>query len=50
VTLVLINVLCLRITIYHIHRVSKNVPPMVCYNFDTNEQILIFLAAMLPIK
>jgi len=25
-----------------LHRVSKNVPPMACYNFDTHEQILIF--------
>jgi len=29
--------------IFHItHRVSKNVPPMTCCNFDTHEQILIF--------
>jgi len=26
-----------------IHSVSKNVPPLACYNFDTREQILIFL-------
>jgi len=32
------------------HRVSKNVPPLACYNFDTREWILIFLAEMLPIK
>jgi len=25
-----------------IHRVSKNVPRLVCYNFDTREWILIF--------
>jgi len=25
-----------------IHLVSKNVPPMASYNFDTHEQILIF--------
>ena len=25
-----------------VHRVSKNVPPMTCYNFETHEQILIF--------
>ena len=25
-----------------IHRVSKNVPPLACYNFDTHEWILIF--------
>jgi len=36
--------------ICNIHRVSKNVPPMACYNFDTHEQILNFLAEMLPIK
>jgi len=24
------------------HRVSKNVPPLACYNFDTHEWILIF--------
>ena len=32
----------------HIHCVSKNVPPLACYNFDTREWILIFLAEMLP--
>jgi len=26
-----------------LHRVSKNVPPLACYNFDTHEWILIFL-------
>jgi len=26
----------------NVHRVSKNVPPMACYNFDTHEWILIF--------
>jgi len=25
-----------------IHRVSKNVPPVACYNFDAHEWILIF--------
>jgi len=29
---------------------QKNVPPLACYNFDTRERILIFLAEMLPIK
>jgi len=29
---------------------QKNVPPFACYNFDTCERILIFLANMLPIK
>jgi len=33
-----------------IHRVSKNVPRLVCYNFDTLERIWYFLAEMLPIK
>jgi len=33
-----------------IHRVSKSVPPLACYNFDAHEWILIFLAQMLPIK
>jgi len=28
-------------TLYHIYTVSKNVPPVACYNFDTREQILI---------
>ena len=23
----------------NLHRVSKNVPPVACYNFDTHEQI-----------
>jgi len=27
---------------FHIHRVSKNVPPLACYNFDIHEWILIF--------
>jgi len=26
----------------NVHRVSKNVPPLACYNFDTCERILIF--------
>jgi len=26
----------------HLHRVSNNVPPLACYNFDTHEWILIF--------
>jgi len=26
-----------------IHRGSKNVPPLACYNFDPHEWILIFL-------
>jgi len=30
-------------TISGIHRVSKNVPSLACYNFDTHERILIFL-------
>jgi len=28
----------------------KNVQPLACYNFDTRERILIFLAQILPIK
>jgi len=27
---------------FYVHRVSKNVPPLVCYNFDAHEWILIF--------
>jgi len=34
----------------YVHCVSKNVPPLDCYNYDTRECILIFLAEMLPIK
>jgi len=34
----------------YIHRVSKSVPPLACYNFYTHEWIFIFLAEMLPIK
>ena len=30
------------VTIIVTHRVSKNVPPLACYNFDTHEWILIF--------
>jgi len=26
----------------YVHRVSKNVPPLACYDFDTHEWILIF--------
>jgi len=26
----------------YVHRVSKNVPPLACYNFDAHECILIF--------
>jgi len=26
----------------NVHRVSKNVPPLACYNFDAREGILIF--------
>jgi len=33
-----------------LHCVSKNVRPLVCYNFEIRERILIFLAEMLPIK
>jgi len=33
-----------------IHRVSKKVPPLACYNFDAHEWMLIFLAEMLPVK
>jgi len=33
-----------------LHCVSRNVPPLVCYNFDTRERILVFLAEMLSIK
>ena len=29
-----------------LHRVSKNVPPLACYNFDVHKWILIFLAEM----
>jgi len=32
---------------WNIHRVSKNVPPLACYNFDTRERSLIFLAEIL---
>ena len=28
--------------VIYIHRVSKNVPPLPCYNFDAHEWILIF--------
>jgi len=39
------------LTLYvDIYTVSKNVPPLVYYNFDIRERILIFLAEMLPIK
>ena len=35
---------------YYIHCVSKNAPPLICYNFDIRKRILTFLAEMLPIK
>jgi len=28
--------------VWIMHRVSKNVPPLACYNFDAHEWILIF--------
>jgi len=28
--------------VMYVHCVSKNVPPLVCYNSDTPERILIF--------
>jgi len=28
-----------------LHRVSKNVPPLACYNFDAREWILIFFGS-----
>jgi len=31
-----------EMVLFIVHRVSKNVPPLACYNFDTHEQILIF--------
>jgi len=34
----------------NVHRVSKNVPPLACYNFDAHEWILIYFGRMLPIK
>jgi len=43
-------IVSVQVNVNLLHRVSKNVPPMACYNFDTHEQILIFLAEMLPIK
>jgi len=33
-----------------LHRVSKNVAPLACYNFDTRERILVLLTEMLLIK
>jgi len=33
---------CFSPTLSVLHRVSKNVPRMACYNFDTHEHILIF--------
>jgi len=30
------------VTKVSLHRVSKNVPPLACYNFDADEWILIF--------
>jgi len=33
--------------IINTYTVSKNVPPLVCYNFDIREHMLIFLAEML---
>jgi len=40
----LVLALCLVTScgIIQLHRVSKNVPPLACYNFDTHEWILIF--------
>jgi len=30
------------VTFVEVHRLSENVPPLACYNFDTHEWILIF--------
>ena len=39
-----LHLLYKKLTCYSdVHRVSRNVPPMVCNNFDTHEQILIFV-------
>jgi len=49
--LVILSFALLGYTVYIcLHRVSKNVPPLAWYNFDTHEWILIFLAEMLPVK
>jgi len=37
-------------TLNTVSLVSKNVPPLACYNFDTREWILLFLAEVLTIK
>jgi len=41
---------CMHIIVHncssHIHCVSKNVPPLACYNFDTYEPILIFFVLL----
>jgi len=40
-----------QLAVQQIYTVSQKRPTyMACYNFDTHEQILIFLAEMLPIK
>jgi len=46
------NIMTIMLLIVHarIYTVSQNVPPLACYNFDTCEGILIFLAEMLSIK
>jgi len=36
--------------IKYVHRVSKKIQPLSCYNVDIRERILIFLAEVLPIK
>ena len=47
----LFDVLFSRCSCYsQLHRVSKNVPSLACYKFDTCERILIFLAEMLAVK
>jgi len=33
-----------------VHRVSKNDPPLACYNFDAREQILIFFGRSVTYK
>jgi len=37
-------------TVFVIHRVSKNVPPLACYNFDTHEWILTFFGRIVTNK
>jgi len=41
-TVSVVFIVSVQVNVNLLDRVSKNVPPMACYNFDTHEQSVIF--------